>query len=86
MGGFARTLCSLVAEWKPAWKIVSEKPLPKEAPSLSVFIPMLAELGGRNNRSTDHPPGPQTIWVGIRLRRMTDFAITWTAFGLKDDR
>jgi hypothetical protein len=71
-------------EWKPVWKIVSEEPLPKKAPSLSVFIPMLAELGGYNNRSTDHPPGPQAIWVGIR--RMTDFAIAWTAFGPKDDR
>jgi len=70
-------------EWKPVWKIVSEHPLPKKAPPLSVFMPMLAELGGYNNRSTDHPPGPQAIWVGIR--RMTDFAIAWTAFGPKDD-
>jgi len=69
-------------EWKPVWKIVTDKPLPKKAPTLSVFIPMLAKLGGYNNRSTDHPPGPQAIWVGIR--RMTDFAIAWTAFGPKD--
>ena len=70
-------------EWKPVWKIVSDEPLPEKAPPLSVFIPMLAELGGYNNRSKDHPPGPQAIWVGIR--RMTDFAIAWTAFGPKDD-
>ena len=70
-------------EWKPVWKIVTDEPLPKKAPTLSVFIPMLAQLGGYNNRSTDHPPGPQAIWVGIR--RMTDFAIAWTAFGPKDD-
>jgi hypothetical protein len=70
-------------EWKPVWKIVSDEPLPEQAPPLSVFIPMLAELGGHNNRSTDHPPGPQAIWVGIR--RMTDFAIAWTAFGPRDE-
>jgi hypothetical protein len=70
-------------EWKPVWKIVSDEPLPEKAPPLSVFIPKLAQLGGYNNRSTDHPPGPQAIWVGIR--RMTDFAIAWTAFGPKDD-
>ena len=66
-------------EWKPVWKIVSTEPLPKKAPPLSVFIRMLAELGGHNNRSTDHPPGPQAIWQGIR--RMTEFAIAWNAFG-----
>ena len=66
-------------EWKPVWKIVSDEPLPEQAPPLSVFIPMLAQLGGYNNRSTDHPPGPQAIWTGIR--RMTDFAMAWRAFG-----
>jgi len=66
-------------EWKPVWKIVNDEPLPAAAPPLSVFIPMLAQLGGYNNRSTDRPPGPQAIWGGIR--RMTDFAIAWSAFG-----
>jgi len=71
-------------EWKPVWKIVSNKPLPKKAPPLSEFIPMLAKLGGYNNRSTDDPPGPQVIWVG--MRRMLDFAIAWTAFGPENER
>ena len=66
-------------EWKPVWKIVRDDPLPEEAPPLSEFIPMLAELGGYNNRQHDHPPGPQAIWVGIR--RMTDFALAWNALG-----
>ena len=70
-------------EWKPVWKIVSDDPIPATAPPLSVFIPMLAELGGYNNRSTDHPPGPQAIWTG--MRRMIDFSIAWTAFGPKDE-
>jgi len=66
-------------EWKPVWKIVSDEPMPEVAPCLSVFIPMLAELGGYNNRKKDGPPGPQTIWIG--LRRMTDFSLAWTTFG-----
>jgi hypothetical protein len=66
-------------EWKPVWKIVSDEPLPDEAPPISQFLVMLARLGGYNNRKHDHPPGPQAIWVGIR--RMTDFAIAWKAFG-----
>lgn len=71
-------------EWKPVWKIVSKKPLPKRPPPLSIFIPMLAQLGGYNNRSSDHPPGTQAIWTGIR--RMTDFSIAWTAFGPDDQQ
>jgi hypothetical protein len=66
-------------EWKPVWKIVSKKPSPKKAPPLAEFIPMLAQLGGYNNRSTDGPPGPQVFWVG--MRRMLEFSIAWTAFG-----
>ncbi len=66
-------------EWKPVWKIVSDEPIPEVAPPLSVFIPMIAELGGYNNRKKDGPPGPQSIWIG--LRRMTDFSLGWTTFG-----
>lgn len=66
-------------EWKAVWKIDQDEPLPKTAPSLSQFIPLLAKLGGYNARKQDRPPGPQAIWVGIR--RMTDFALAWTAFG-----
>lgn len=66
-------------EWKPVWKIVSDEPIPEVAPQLSVFIPMVAELGGYNNRKKDGPPGPQSIWIG--LRRMTDFSLAWTTFG-----
>jgi len=66
-------------EWKSVWKIVSKDPLPETAPSLGKFIPMLAQLGGYNNRATEGPPGPQAIWIGIR--RMTDFALAWQTFG-----
>lgn len=66
-------------EWKPVWKIVSKTPLPKKTPPLAEFIPLLAQLGGYNNRSTDDPPGPKVLWVG--MRRMLEFSIAWTAFG-----
>lgn len=66
-------------EWKPVWKIVTNEPLPTSAPTLETFLPMLAQLGGYNRRTTDGPPGPQAIWIGIR--RMTDFSLAWQAFG-----
>lgn len=66
-------------EWKPVWKIVEQTDPPERAPSLSEFVPVLAQLGGYNQRSHDRPPGPQAIWTGIR--RMLDFALAWQAFG-----
>ena len=66
-------------EWKPVWKITREVPIPKAAPSLRDFLLLLAELGGHNGRASDGAPGPQSLWIGIR--RMTDFAIAWRAFG-----
>ena len=67
------------AEWKSVWQVVNKKPLPKKPPTLSTFLQLLTQLGGYNNRATEAPPGPQPIWVG--LRRMTDFAAAWIAFG-----
>ena len=66
-------------EWKSVWRVTTKKKLPKKPPALSEFMPLLAQLGGYNNRPDDPPPGPQSIWVGIR--RMTDFAIAWLTFG-----
>ena len=66
-------------EWKPVWKITSEAPIPRNAPNLRTFLSLLAQLGGHNGRRKDGPPGPQSLWIGIR--RMTDFAIAWRAFG-----
>jgi hypothetical protein len=39
----------------------------------------LATLGGYNNRPGEPPPGPKSIWLG--LRRMLDFSLAWLAFG-----
>ena len=66
-------------EWMSVWRVVTKKELPETPPTLSEFMALLAQLGGYNNRATEPPPGPQPIWVGIR--RMTDFAIAWLAFG-----
>jgi len=69
------------SEWKSVWRVVKKKPLPAKAPTLAEFLRLLTQLGGYNNRATEAPAGPQPIWVG--LRRMTDFATAWLAFGPK---
>ena len=67
------------AEWKSVWKVVEKEDPPEEPPELSKFIPVLAKLGGYNDRQHDGPPGTDVIWRGIR--RMLDFALCWQAFG-----
>ena len=69
-------------EWKSVWRVVKKKPLPKKPPVLSDFLKLVTQLGGYNNRTTELPPGPQPLWIG--LRRMTDFATAWLAFGPND--
>ncbi|MEA1950509.1 MAG: IS4 family transposase [Planctomycetota bacterium] len=71
-------------EWKSVWRVTTKQELPKQPPTLSEFMSLLAELGGYNNRANDPPPGPQAIWVG--MRRMIDFALAWVAFGPKDEK
>lgn len=66
-------------EWKAAWTICSKEPLPRKAPALKTFLPLVARLGGYKGRKCDAPPGPKTMWVTIR--RITDFALAWVAFG-----
>jgi hypothetical protein len=69
-------------EWMPVWKITRpKKPLPKTPPDLATFLLLVAKLGGHNGRRHDGPPGPQALWTGIR--RLTDFALAWRAFGPK---
>ena len=67
------------AEWKSVWRVVTQTPLPPQPPVLSEFMRLLTQLGGYNNRAKELPAGPQPIWTG--LRRMTDFATAWLAFG-----
>jgi Transposase DNA-binding/Transposase Tn5 dimerisation domain len=71
------------SEWKSVWRVTTKKEVPEHPPMLSEFVPLLARLGGYNNRPREKPPGPQVIWVGIR--RMTDFAAAWLAFGPNEE-
>ena len=66
-------------EWMSVWKVTTKKEIPKTPPPLSEFMPLLARLGGYNNRPSEPPPGPQAVWIGIR--RMCDLATAWQAFG-----
>lgn len=67
------------AEWKSVWKVVEKTDPPEHVPPLSQFIPVLATLGGYNDRQGDGPPGAEVIWRGTR--RMLDFALCWQVFG-----
>lgn len=66
-------------EWQPVWRVTTKEELPAQPPTLSEFMALLSSLGGYNNRTTERPPGPQPIWIG--LRRMVDFAQAWLTFG-----
>ncbi len=68
-------------EWMSVWKVTTKEEIPDTPPPLSEFMPLLARLGGYNNRPGESPPGPQAVWVGIR--RMCDFATAWLEFGPK---
>lgn len=72
------------SEWKSVWRVTTKKALPPKPPALSEFMRLLTQLGGYNNRPSEPPPGPQVIWTGIR--RMTDFALAWIAFGSKQEQ
>lgn len=65
-------------EWKSVWRVVEQRPLPKEPPRLQEMMRLLTRLGGYNNRKNEAPSGPQPIWIG--LRRMADFVLAWHAF------
>ena len=64
-------------EWKAVYIVVKQKEPPKEPPTLSEIITMVASLGGYLERKNDLPPGPKTIWIG--LQRAKDFAIAMNA-------
>lgn len=67
------------SEWKSVWRVSTKRKLPTKPPTLSEFLKLLTQLGGYNNRAKEAPPGPQTMWIG--LRRMLDFSRAWLAFG-----
>jgi len=67
------------SEWKSVWSVVKRKPLPKEPPRLDEIVKLIAQLGGYNNRPQELPPGPQTLWIG--LRKVSSLAVAWDTFG-----
>jgi hypothetical protein len=66
-------------EGKPVWRVARPEALPQRPPRLGEFIQLLGSLGGHNGRQGDGAPGAEALWRGIR--RMTDFALAWQAFG-----
>ena len=66
-------------EWKSVWRVVTKTEIPETPPTIGAFVRILTALGGYNNRAKERPPGAEVLWVS--LRRMTDFAMAWLAFG-----
>ena len=67
------------ADWKSVWTVQKQEPLPKQAPSLGVFLKLVGELGGHTGQRWDGPLGPKRLWIG--LQRTTDFGYAWRWFG-----
>ena len=73
-----------VWEWQMVWRVVLGGALPSSPPRLEEFLRLLAQLGGYNNRKGDGPPGPQSIWWG--LRRLSDFLIAEKALADRPEK
>jgi hypothetical protein len=67
------------AEWKSVWTVQKQELLPKQAPSLGVFMKLVGALGGHTGQKWDGPLGPKRLWIG--LQRTTDFGHAWRLFG-----
>ena len=67
------------AEWKSVWTVQKQEPLPKQVPSLGVFLKLVGQLGGHTGQRWDGPLGPKRLWIG--LQRTTDFGHAWRLFG-----
>jgi len=67
------------AEWKSVWTVQKQEALPKETPSLGVFMTLVGALGGHTGQRWDGPLGPKRLWIG--LQRTTDFGHAWRLFG-----
>jgi hypothetical protein len=67
------------AEWKAVWTVQKQEPLPKQPPTLGVFMKLVGELGGHTGQPWDGPLGPKRLWIG--LQRTTDFGHAWRLFG-----
>lgn len=75
--------CSVILqehEWKSLWCFYhnTKKP-PKEPPSLSQAIRMIAQLGGFLGRKSDGNPGAKVLWRG--MKKLSVISLAWKAFG-----
>jgi hypothetical protein len=67
-------------EWQSLHRVTHpNKRLPAEPPSLAGCIRMVAKLGGHVARTSDGPPGVESLWVG--LMRLSDISMCWRLFG-----
>jgi len=64
-------------EWRAVYLVTQRKPPPEQPPSLDTMVRMVATLGGFLNRTSDGPPGPKTLWIG--LQRVPDFVLALDA-------
>lgn len=74
--------CNVVleeAEWKAVYQVTTGRKPPRRPPPLGAMVRLIAGLGGYLNRSTDPPPGPKAMWIGLQQTRM--LALGWLAFG-----
>jgi len=63
-------------QWQAVWAHHHRSlELPERVPTLSVMLGLVARLGGYLGRKHDGPPGPQSVWRG--LKRMADITDTW---------
>lgn len=69
------------AEWKSVWTVYQKEPLPKQVPSLGVFLKLVGKLGGHTGKPWDGPLGPKCFWIG--MQRTIDFGHAWRVFGPK---
>ena len=72
-------------EWVPTYMILNQtQEIPKEPPTISEFMLMVAKLGGYLNKKGQGPPGSKTIWRGFK--RMQAYSDAYKAFGKANRR
>jgi hypothetical protein len=63
-------------EWRAVWAYHHRSAaVPAAPPDLGTLLRLVARLGGHLGRAHDGPPGPKTLWRG--LRRLDDLVAMW---------
>lgn len=52
-------------EWHFAWAMNNKSKPPNMPPSIGTIVKLIAKLGGYLCRSSDSPPGPKAMWLGL---------------------